>query len=71
MPHRIPLPKLCSTARLHEAVAAVNDPYLLVTQEDVSVYFAPDALARWVRVADETGAAMVYADFCEADGTRR
>ncbi len=68
MIHRISLPKLCSTARLHEVFSKIEDPYLLVTQEDTSIEFFPNALARWVRVAEDTGAAMVYADFQEKDG---
>lgn len=66
--HPLTLPKLCSTAQLREAVAAVGKPYILLTQAGTSVEFAPNALSRWVRVAKDTGAAMVYADFHETDG---
>ncbi len=65
MIHRISLPKLCSSAQLHEAIATINYPYLLATQKDTSIELSPDALARWVRAAEDTGAAMVYADFQE------
>jgi hypothetical protein len=68
MLHRITLPRLCSTARLREAVTAVKSRYLIIFQEDVSIDLASETLARWVRVGEDTGAAMVYSDFYETDG---
>ena len=65
---QITLPKLCSTSQLRENLQQADKPYTLIIQAGTSVEFAPNALARWARVAQDTGAAMIYADFHETDG---
>ena len=62
------LPKLCSTEQLAEAITCTDKPYILLIQGGTTVEFHPNALLRWIRAAQDTGAAMVYTDFHETDG---
>ena len=64
----IQLPPLCSTTQLRDAVLGAGKPYVLLTWAGRSVEFAPNALSRWIRIAEDTGASMVYTDFRETDG---
>ena len=65
---QIALPKLCPTAQLRESLRQADKPYTLIIRTGTSVEFSPNALNRWVHVADDTRAAMVYTDFHETDG---
>ncbi|MDL2230537.1 glycosyltransferase family 2 protein [Alistipes sp. OttesenSCG-928-L06] len=69
--NHIQLPRLCSTAQLRAAVERADKPFTLITRSDISVEFAPNAPARWVQTARDTGAALVYTDFHDTDGQNR
>lgn len=51
-----------STVSLREIASGVKTKYMLLYQKAASCDMSEDALARMVRVADDTGALMVYAD---------
>ena len=60
-----------STVSLREIASGVKTKYTLLYQKAASCDMSEDALARMVRVADDTGALMVYADhYVVKDGIR-
>lgn len=60
-----------STVSLREIASGVKTKYVLLYQKAASCDMSEDALARMVRVADDTGALMVYADhYVVKDGIR-
>ena len=60
-----------STVTLREIASGVKTQYVLLYQKAASCDMSEDALARMVRVADDTGALMVYADhYVVKDGIR-
>lgn len=60
-----------STVSLREIASGVKTKYTLLYQKAASCDMSADALARMVRVADDTGALMVYADhYVVKDGIR-
>ena len=60
-----------STVSLREIASGVKTQYVLLYQKAASCDMSEDALARMVRVADDTGALMVYADhYVVKDGIR-
>lgn len=60
-----------STVSLREIASGVKTKYTLLYQKAASCDMNEDALARMVRVADDTGALMVYADhYVVKDGVR-
>ena len=61
-----------STRTLRDIAAQAEAPYTLIYTRFTSLRFGRFALARMIAVADDTRAAMVYADhFNEAGGVRR
>ncbi|MDR0955221.1 MAG: glycosyltransferase [Rikenellaceae bacterium] len=67
----VPFPALCGSEALRRLVDRIETPYLLLVQEGLAVDFAPGSLDRWVRVAEDTGAVVVYADFYVGGGSER
>lgn len=66
-----PQSNVCSTVSLREIASGVKTKYTLLYQKAASCDMSEDALARMVRVADDTGALMVYADhYVVKDGIR-
>ena len=60
-----------STVSLREIASGTKTKYTLLYQKAASCDMSEDALARMVRVADDTGALMVYADhYVVKDGIR-
>ena len=60
-----------STVSLREIASGVKTKYVLLYQKAASCDMSEDALTRMVRVADDTGALMVYADhYVVKDGIR-
>ena len=60
-----------STASLREIASGIKTKYTLLYQKAASCDMSADALARMKRVADDTGALMVYADhYVVKDGIR-
>lgn len=60
-----------STVSLREIASGVKTKYTLLYQKAASCDMSEDALARMARVADDTGALMVYADhYVVKDGIR-
>ncbi len=60
-----------STVSLREIASGVKTKYTLLYQKTASCDMSADALARMKRVADDTGALMVYADhYVVKDGIR-
>ena len=60
-----------STVSLREIASGIKTKYVLLYQKAASCDMSEDALARMVRVADDTGALMVYADhYVVKDGIR-
>ena len=60
-----------STVSLREIASGIKTKYTLLYQKAASCDMSEDALARMVRVADDTGALMVYADhYVVKDGIR-
>ena len=60
-----------STVSLREIASGTKTKYTLLYQKAASCDMSEDALARMVRVADDTGALMVYADhYVVTDGIR-
>lgn len=60
-----------STVSLREIASGVKTKYVLLYQKAASCDMSEDALARMARVADDTGALMVYADhYVVKDGIR-
>lgn len=60
-----------STVSLREIASGVKTKYVLLYQKAASCDMNEDALARMARVADDTGALMVYADhYVVKDGIR-
>ena len=60
-----------STVSLREIASGVKTKYALLYQKAASCDMSEDALARMARVADDTGALMVYADhYVVKDGIR-
>jgi len=53
-----------------EAAREATGDYVLLLLEDGEIDFGPTGVRRMMRVADDTGAAMVYSDYLEADGRR-
>ena len=60
-----------STVSLREIASGTKTKYVLLYQQAASCDMSEDALARMARVADDTGALMVYADhYVVKDGIR-
>lgn len=66
---RFDIPARTSTARLREAASSVTTPYTLVYTKPTGLKWVDFGLERMVQVAEDTGAAMVYADHFASVGT--
>jgi len=54
--------RLLSTAALRDIVANANEKFIFLVSSAVNVVFGTDAVSRFMHVAEDTGADMVYAD---------
>ncbi len=59
---RITVPELMNTAGLRSAVEGLSSPYTLLCVKPTHIRLVDHSLARMVQIADDTSAAMVYAD---------
>ncbi len=60
-----------STASLRSIAEEAESEYSLLSLKPTNYSFGAHALERMVRIADDTGASMVYADhYCVTDGKR-
>ncbi|MDD5862026.1 MAG: DUF4922 domain-containing protein [Prevotella sp.] len=63
---------LVSDAALRGLLKKTNKKYILLLLQDTSITWGPNALQRLVRVAEETNAGIVYADYDEiSEGQRQ
>ena len=60
--HQLVVEGLTSTATLRQIADSVSSDYVLLMTKSSPVVFGEGALERLVRVADDSGAALVYAD---------
>ena len=68
----VPAETLKSTAAIRAIAAKAAAPFTMIYTKTTDLTFGRFALERFLGVAEDTGAAMVYADhFNEADGTRK
>ena len=70
--NRVPAARLKSTDAVRDIAAAATAPFTMIYTKTTALRFGRFALERFLAVAEDTCAALVYADhFNEADGERK
>ena len=70
--NRVPAARLKSTDAVRNIAATATAPFTMIYTKTTALRFGRFALERFLAVAEDSGAALVYADhFNEADGERK
>ncbi|MDR0829705.1 MAG: glycosyltransferase family 2 protein [Prevotellaceae bacterium] len=56
-----------STENLREIAEKVQSEYFFLVQENAEIEFLPNAAERFLQIAKETKAGLLYADYCQVD----